>query len=459
MKITIVGAGYVGLVAAACFSQIGINVMCLDLDTKKIALLKSGKVPIYEPGLDEMIRSCQEQGRLHFTTSYEEAVAHGEIYFIAVGTPPGEDGSADLQYVLSAAKEIGDRIVRRSIIVNKSTVPVGTAEKVEALIVNCLEKRALEVEFAVVSNPEFLREGVAIRDFMEPDRIVIGARHSWAIQRMQQLYRPLNQDHSNIMIMETASAELTKYAANAMLATRISFMNELAQLAALLGADIEEVRRGIGTDPRIGPHFLYPGCGYGGSCFPKDVRALIRMGEEHNVGLDILRATEASNERQKLTLVQMLTEFYGDLGGVFGKTVAVWGLAFKPATDDIREAPSLVVIKTLLELGVKVQAYDPEATDNVVSYFAGTTGVTICATKEEALKGSNALMIVTEWSEFRNPDLDTLSASLKDHVVFDGRNIYDPNGFTSKGLSLYQIGRKPRHPKSASEQTNGQTSI
>lgn len=446
MKITIVGAGYVGLVAAACFSQIGINVMCLDLDAKKIAMLKGGGIPIYEPGLEEMVRSCQEQGRLHFTDSYDEAVTHGEIYFIAVGTPPGEDGSADLQYVLSAAREIGNRIVRQSIIVNKSTVPVGTAEKVEAVISDCLERRGHTLEFAVVSNPEFLREGVAIRDFMEPDRIVIGARQSWAIHKMQRLYAPLNRDNSNIMVMETASAELTKYAANAMLATRISFMNELAQLSAILGADIEEVRRGIGSDPRIGPHFLYPGCGYGGSCFPKDVRALVRMGEENDVGLGILVATETANDRQKLVLVDMIKDHYQNPDDVKGRTIAIWGLAFKPGTDDIREAPSLIMIRTLLELGAYVRAYDPEASDNVASVFADSPGFSIYASKEDALAGGDALVLVTEWSEFRNPDIDSMATSLKDRVVFDGRNIYDPEAFTAKGISIYQIGRKPRHP-------------
>lgn len=444
MKITVIGAGYVGLVVGACFSRLGINVTCLDLDAHKINLLNRGGVPIYEPGLEDVIRTCSEQGRLRFTTSYDEAVEHGEIFFIAVGTPQGEDGSADLQYVLSVASELSERIRRQSVIVNKSTVPVGTAAKVETLIADALKRRGVEVDFAVVSNPEFLREGVAIRDFMEPHRIVIGGRQPWAIEKMRRLYAPLNQDHDNIMVMDTSSAELTKYAANAMLATRISFMNELAQLSAHLGADIEEVRRGIGSDPRIGPHFLYPGCGYGGSCFPKDVRALIRMGHENRVRLGILTATEVANDRQKLLLVDMFEKFYEGRGSVRDRTVALWGLAFKPGTDDIREAPSLKLIKTLLELGVRVRAYDPAAAGHVASLFAGADGFTIHDTKDDALKTGDALMVVTEWAEFRNPDFDLLAAELGDRVVFDGRNLYDPEELAAKGLSIYQIGREPR---------------
>lgn len=444
MKVTVVGTGYVGLVAGACFSQLGIDVMCLDLDQRKIDLLNAGGVPIFEPGLEDIVRSCRERGRLHFTTSYDEAVAHGEIFFIAVGTPQDEDGSADLKYVLAVARELGQRIARQSIVVNKSTVPVGTAGKVEKVIADALAERGAVVDFAVVSNPEFLREGVAIRDFMEPDRIVIGGRQDWAIKKMRRLYAPLNQDHDNIMVMDTSSAELTKYAANAMLATRISFMNELAQLSAHLGADIEAVRRGIGSDPRIGPHFLYPGCGYGGSCFPKDVRALIRMGAENHIDLGILAATETANDRQKQLMIDMIESFYADRGGLAGRTVAMWGLAFKPSTDDIREAPSLVLIRELLARGATVRAYDPEASRHVAAQFSGNDNLAFLDSKMAAVEPCDALMVVTEWAEFRNPDFARLARKIGDRIVFDGRNLYTPEEAVAAGLSIYQIGRKPR---------------
>jgi len=443
MKITVIGTGYVGLVAGTCFSHIGIDVMCLDVDASKIDLLNKGGIPIYEPGLEALVQAGREARRLCFTTSYDEAVAHGEIFFIAVGTPQGEDGSADLQYVLEVASQIGRRITRPSIIVNKSTVPVGTADKVRMVVEAELEHRKAKVEFAVVSNPEFLREGVAIRDFMEPDRIVIGGVEPWAIEKMRRVYAPLNQDRDNIMVMDTQSAELTKYAANAMLATRISFMNELAGLSARLGADVEAVRRGIGSDPRIGPHFLFPGCGYGGSCFPKDVRALIRMAEESGVKFSILESTEQANERQKRVLFEMLSSFYEAKGGLKGRTVAVWGIAFKPNTDDVREAPSRVLVEQLLDAGARVRAYDPAASEQAERLFGNREGFSICRTAEAATEGSDVLAIVTEWAEFRNLSFTALAEALKDRAIFDGRNLYRPEEVEAAGLNYFQIGRQP----------------
>ncbi len=444
MKVTVVGTGYVGLVAGTCFSHIGIDVMCLDVDARKIDLLSSGGIPIFEPGLDALVRDGREAGKLHFTTSYDEAVEHGEIVFIAVGTPPGEDGSADLQYVLGVAGEVGRRITRPTIIVNKSTVPVGTAEKVRQVVSDALKERNLSMEFAVVSNPEFLREGVAIRDFMEPDRIVVGGDVDWAVEKMRRLYAPLNHDRDNIMVMDTKSAELTKYAANAMLATRISFMNELAGLSARLGADIEAVRRGIGSDPRIGPHFLYPGCGYGGSCFPKDVQALIQMAGQNNVDLGILEATERANERQKRVLFEMLSSFYKAKGGLSGRTIAVWGIAFKPNTDDVREAPSRVLIGELIQAGAKVRVYDPEAGGQGELLFPDRSSVVIARSAEDAIEGADALAIVTEWAEFRNPSFAGLARTLRDRAIFDGRNMYRLEEVEAAGLSYFQIGRGPR---------------
>lgn len=443
MNVTIVGTGYVGLVAGTCFSRLGINVMCLDVDTRKIDLLTTGGIPIYEPGLDALVQDGIKAGKLHFTTSYDEAVEHGEIVFIAVGTPPGEDGSADLKYVLNVAAEIGRRITRPTVIVNKSTVPVGTAANVRQVVTDALKKRGVAIDFAVVSNPEFLREGVAIRDFMEPDRIVIGGDEPWAVEKMRRLYAPLNADRDNIMVMDTKSAELTKYAANAMLATRISFMNELAGLSAQLGADIDAVRRGIGSDHRIGSHFLYPGCGYGGSCFPKDVQALIRMAAQAKVDLGILEATERANERQKRVLFDMMQTFYAPKGGLNGRTIALWGIAFKPNTDDVREAPSRVIVDELVRAGARLRAYDPEAGKQAHQIFPDRETVTICQSAQDALTGADALAVVTEWAEFRNPNFMQFAALLKDRVIFDGRNMYRLEDMEAAGLSYFRIGRQP----------------
>lgn len=440
MKITVIGTGYVGLVSGTCLADVGNDVLCLDVDANKIRILKEGGIPIYEPGLEAMVKKNVDAGRLRFTTNVEDAVAHGTIQFIAVGTPPDEDGSADLQYVVAAARNIGKHMTDYKVVVDKSTVPVGTADKVSAAIADELQKRGSKTEYSVVSNPEFLKEGAAVEDFMKPDRIVVGAEDPQAIELMRQLYAPFQRNHERLIMMDVRSAELTKYAANAMLATRISFMNELANLAEKLGADIENVRQGIGSDPRIGYHFLYPGCGYGGSCFPKDVQALERTAREAGQELKILRAVEAANDAQKTVLPQKIVKRFGaDLSGM---TFALWGLAFKPNTDDMREAPSRVLIADLLSRGAKVRAYDPVSTHEAQRIFEGETRIEYADSPMDALTGTDALVIVTEWKEFRAPDFEAVKGKLKSPVIFDGRNLYDPQHPRKVGLEYFPIGRK-----------------
>ena len=439
MKITVIGTGYVGLVSGTCLADVGNDVLCLDLDAAKIRTLNEGGIPIYEPGLEAMVRKNEAAGRLRFTTDIEAAVAHGVLQFIAVGTPPDEDGSADLQYVVAAARNVGRHMTGYKVMVDKSTVPVGTADKVRAAIAEELAARGAKIDFSVVSNPEFLKEGAAVDDFMKPDRIVVGAEDARAIELMRELYAPFQRNHERLIVMDVKSAELTKYAANAMLATRISFMNELANLAEKLGADIELVRKGIGSDPRIGFHFLYPGVGYGGSCFPKDVQALIRTAQEAGQGLQVLQAVEAANEAQKGVLAQKITQRLGQ--NLSGKTFALWGLAFKPNTDDMREAPSLVLIADLLARGASVRAYDPVAVHEAQRILGDNPRISYAATPMAALDGADALAIVTEWKEFRSPDFDAIKAKLKTPVIFDGRNLYDPATPRKAGLEYFAIGR------------------
>ncbi len=439
MKITVVGTGYVGLVSGACLAEMGNDVLCLDLDPEKIRILKEGGIPIHEPGLDHVVARNVAAGRLHFTTDVQEAVQFGTIQFIAVGTPPDEDGSADLQYVLSAARAIGRHMTDYKVIVDKSTVPVGTADKVKAAVQTELDARGAAIPYSVVSNPEFLKEGAAVDDFMRPDRIVVGAEDDQAIFLMKALYAPFQRNHEKLLIMDLRSAELTKYAANAMLATRISFMNELALLAESLGADIELVRQGIGSDPRIGYHFLYAGCGYGGSCFPKDVKALIKTGTDAGHALRVLNAVEDANDAQKLVLVDKIVARFGsDLGG---KHFALWGLAFKPNTDDMREAPSRVIIAELCRRGATVTAYDPVAMAEARRVFGDNPRLTYAERPMQALDNADALVIVTEWKEFRSPDFDAIKAKLKSPVIFDGRNIFDPALPRKSGLTYLSIGR------------------
>ncbi len=440
MKVTVVGTGYVGLVTGACLSEMGNHVMCLDLDERKIRILNEGGIPIHEPGLDVIVKRNVAAGRLQFTTDVAAAVAHGTIQFIGVGTPPDEDGSADLQYVLAAATSIGRLMTDYKVIVDKSTVPVGTADKVRAAVKAALEARGLgSTEFAVVSNPEFLKEGAAVEDCMRPDRIVIGADDERAVLLMRSLYTPFMRNHDRMQVMDLKSAEFTKYAANAMLATRISFMNELALLAERVGADIEAVRKGIGTDPRIGTHFLYPGTGYGGSCFPKDVKALIHTGRENGMDLTILQAVEDVNERQKQVLVNKIVARFGD--DLAGRTFALWGLAFKPNTDDMREAPSRVIVEALTRRGAAVQAYDPVAMPEAARVLEGLPGLRFVDNQSAALAGADALVIATEWKEFRNPDFDAIKATLKQPLIFDGRNLYDPKLMAMLGIDYRAIGR------------------
>ncbi len=440
MKITVIGTGYVGLVSGTCLADVGNDVLCLDVNAEKIRVLNDGGMPIHEPGLDSLVARNRATGRLNFTTDVAQAIAHGGIIFIAVGTPPDEDGSADLQYVLAAARSIGKHMNEYKVVVDKSTVPVGTADKVHAAIAEELKLRGSSVEFNVVSNPEFLKEGAAIEDFMKPDRIVIGSSDPRAIEAMRQLYAPFQRNHERLIVMDVRSAELTKYAANAMLATRISFMNELALLAEKLGADIELVRQGIGSDPRIGYHFLYAGCGYGGSCFPKDVQALIRTSDEAGQKLHLLNAVEAANEAQKHVLPHKIIKRFGeDLSGL---RFALWGLAFKPNTDDMREAPSRVLIEALLQRGATMCAYDPVAMQETKRIFGDDPRITYANTPMAALEGSDALAIVTEWKEFRSPDFSLIKAALKSPVIFDGRNLYDPAQVRAAGLEYQAIGRK-----------------
>ncbi|MEK9812057.1 MAG: UDP-glucose/GDP-mannose dehydrogenase family protein [Bordetella sp.] len=438
MKISIVGTGYVGLVTGACLADAGNDVLCLDLDPNKINILESGGIPIHEPGLLEVVRKNKEAGRLKFTTSVEESVAFGLVHFIAVGTPPDEDGSADLQYVLSAARAIGQHMSTEKIVVDKSTVPVGTADKVREEIRRALEARSATNPFHVVSNPDFLKEGAAVEDFQRPDRIVVGADHPRAVEVMRNIYSPFQRNHDKLMVMDVRSAELTKYAANAMLATRISFMNELANLAETLGADIEQVRRGIGSDSRIGYSFLYAGCGYGGSCFPKDVKALIRTADEAGRTLKVLTAVEEANEQQKSVLVSKITRAFGP--DLKGQRFALWGLAFKPNTDDMREAPSLVLIDALLKMGAAVAAYDPVAMDEAQRIMGDS--ITYATGPMQALENADALVIVTEWKEFRSPDFEAMASMLSTKRVFDGRNLYPPEMLAAAGLIYEAIGRK-----------------
>ena len=440
MRITVTGTGYVGLVTGTCLAEVGNDVLCLDVDADKIALLNDGGVPIHEPGLAPMVRRNVEAGRLGFTTDVEAAVAHGEVQFIAVGTPPDEDGSADMSHVLDAARNIGRRMRDWKLVVDKSTVPVGTADRVRAAIDEELAKRNASIAFAVASNPEFLKEGAAVEDFMRPDRIIVGADDERAIASLRAIYAPFQRNHERLMLMDVRSAELTKYAANAMLATRISFMNELANLADALSCDIEMVRQGIGSDPRIGWHFLYPGVGYGGSCFPKDVKALRFTAARLGVPLRVLDAVEAANETQKQVLVDKI---FARLGPTLaGRRLAVWGLAFKPNTDDMREAPSLTLLAALAQRGATIVAYDPVAMEPARRAFGDVAWMTYAKTPMAALDGADALVVVTEWKEFRSPDFAAMKRRLRQPLVFDGRNLYDPAAVRAAGLEYFAIGRR-----------------
>ena len=440
MKVTVVGTGYVGLVTGACLAEMGNHVVCLDIDERKIRMLNEGGIPIHEPGLEAIVKRNVAAGRLQFTTDMTAAVNHGTIQFIGVGTPPDEDGSADLQYVLAAATNIGRHMTDYKVVVDKSTVPVGTADKVRAAIHAALSARGLaDTAFAVVSNPEFLKEGAAVEDCMRPDRIVVGADDERAVLLMRALYTPFMRNHDRLQLMDVRSAEFTKYAANAMLATRISFMNEMALLAERVGADIEMVRKGIGSDPRIGTHFLYPGTGYGGSCFPKDVKALIRTGRDNGLALGVLQAVEDANERQKHVLVDKITARFGQ--DLAGRTFAMWGLAFKPNTDDMREAPSRVIVNELARRGAVVQAYDPVAMPEAARVMEGVAGLRFVSSQADALTGADALLVVTEWKEFRNPDFEAIKTTLKQPLIFDGRNIYDPALMRMHGIDYHGIGR------------------
>ncbi len=439
MRLTIFGSGYVGLVQGACMAEMGNHVVCYDIDADKIARLNNGEIPIYEPGLEAYVERNVEAGRLEFTTDVKKAVDHGLFQFVAVGTPPDEDGSADLKHVLAVARAIGENMDEYRIVVDKSTVPVGTADKVKAEIDRVLAERGKSVEFDVVSNPEFLKEGAAINDFMKPDRIIVGTDNPRTTELLRSLYEPFNRNHDRLISMDIRSAELTKYAANAMLATKISFMNELANLAERFGADIEKVRLGIGSDPRIGYQFIYPGAGYGGSCFPKDVQALARSADESGYEAELLNAVEAVNFRQKRRLFEKLSSHYN--GELKGKTIALWGLSFKPNTDDMRAAPSRVLMEALWEAGATVRAYDPEAMEEAARIYPGQKGLTLCESAQEALEGTDALVIVTEWQEFRSPDFQVLKEKLADSVIVDGRNLYEPETVEALGLKYYAIGR------------------
>ncbi|MFO1423869.1 MAG: UDP-glucose/GDP-mannose dehydrogenase family protein [Candidatus Competibacteraceae bacterium] len=442
MKITLFGSGYVGLVTGACFAEVGNDVLCVDVDPRKVSMLQRGEIPIHEPGLDEVVRRNGASGRLRFTTDVAEGVAHGLFQFIAVGTPPDEDGSADLQHVRAVACSIGQHLDDYRVVVNKSTVPVGTADVVRETIAAALAERGLNVPFSVVSNPEFLKEGVAVQDFMRPDRIIVGSDDYRATLLLRNLYAPFNRNRDRLIEMDVRSAELTKYAANAMLATKISFMNEIANLAERLGADIEKVRVGIGADPRIGYHFIYPGAGYGGSCFPKDVKALEYTARSVNYEAVLLKAVEAVNQRQKTVLFAKIRRHFGD--DLRGRTFALWGLAFKPGTDDMREAPSRNLLEALWEAGCVVRAYDPAAMNEAHRLYGERPDFKLCGSSMDALTGADALVIVTEWSLFRSPDFDAIRQRLRQPVIFDGRNLYDPEYLREQGLNYYAIGRGER---------------
>ena len=439
MKITVIGTGYVGLVTGACLADAGNTVFCLDLDEGKINKLNKGEIPIFEPGLEPIVRRNEAAGRLKFSTDVAASVAHGEIQVIAVGTPPSEDGSADMQHVISAARNVGRHMDGYKVVVTKSTVPVGTADKVKQAIIEEQKKRGRGNDFTVVSNPEFLKEGAAVEDFMRPDRIIVGSDDPRAIALLRQLYAPFQRNRERIIVMGVRSAELTKYAANSMLAARISFMNELANLAEVIGADIEEVRRGIGSDPRIGYQFLYAGAGYGGSCFPKDVKALQRSAQEAGKPLRLMHAVEEVNDAQKHVLGEKIRKHLGKLQG---KTIALWGLAFKANTDDMREAASLTLIDDLTREGAKVRAYDPAAREVARKMLLNKSDVVIVDSAEDALEGADVLAIVTEWQEFRSPDFAAIKQKLKSPAIFDGRNLYDPAALKAQGIAYYPIGRR-----------------
>jgi UDPglucose 6-dehydrogenase len=439
MRVTVFGTGYVGLVTGTCLAEVGNQVVCVDIDVAKVDGLNRGVIPIYEPGLEEMVLANHGSGRLAFTTETSSSIEHGEVIFIAVGTPPDEDGSADLQYVLAVARTIGKHLARPAVVVNKSTVPVGTADKVRDAIAAELAARGADVQFDVVSNPEFLKEGDAVKDCMRPDRIVVGTSSAQALEQIKRLYAPFNRNHDRIVAMDVRSAELTKYAANAMLATKISFMNEMANIAERVGADIEMVRHGIGSDPRIGYSFIYPGAGYGGSCFPKDVQALERTAGQYGYRAEILQAVEAVNERQKDKLPELIGKHFG--GPIAGKTFAVWGLAFKPNTDDMREASSRNLFAALWKAGARVRAFDPEAMDEARRIFGERDDLAFADSPAAALEGADALVVVTEWKAFWSPDFESIRTALKEPVVFDGRNIYDPAAVEAAGLAYYGIGR------------------
>ena len=439
MRVTIFGTGYVGLVTGTCLAEVGNDVVCVDVDAGKVARLQRGEIPIYEPGLEPLVRANHRSGRLKFTTDADTAMAQAQVVFIAVGTPPDEDGSADLTHVLEVARTIGRALIKPAVVVNKSTVPVGTADSVRAAIAGELAVRGVEVPYAVVSNPEFLKEGAAVEDFMKPDRVVVGADDERAIHLLRAVYAPFQRNHERIIVMDVRSAELTKYAANAMLATKISFMNEIANIAEQVGADVEQVRRGIGSDPRIGYHFIYPGAGYGGSCFPKDVKALAYSSRAHGHEPKLLDAVEAVNVQQKRKLFALLERHFE--GRLAGRTIALWGLAFKPNTDDMRDAPSRTLLDQLWDAGVAVRAYDPEATAEAERLFGARADLVLCEQPYAALEGADALVVVTEWKEFRSPDLERVRATLKEPVIFDGRNIFEPKAIEAAGIAYYGIGR------------------
>ena len=439
MRVTMFGTGYVGLVTGTCLAEVGNDVVCVDVDAGKIAGLERGEVPIFEPGLDELVVANHRAGRLGFTTDAARGIAHGQIVFIAVGTPPDEDGSADLRHVLTVARTIGRHIDRYTVVVNKSTVPVGTADRVRETIAAELAQRGARVEFDVVSNPEFLKEGDAVKDCMRPDRIIVGSDSARAIEALKALYAPFNRNHERIVLMDVRSSELTKYAANAMLATKISFMNEMANIAERVGADIELVRHGIGSDPRIGYSFIYPGAGYGGSCFPKDVQALERMARGHDYEARLLDAVEAVNLKQKEKLFELLSRHFG--GKLHGKTIALWGLAFKPNTDDMREAPSRRLLEQLWSAGAKVRAFDPEARTETGRIYGERADLVLCENAYSALEGAEALVVVTEWKAFWSPDFARIKSALRTPVIFDGRNIYEPSAVEGAGIAYYGIGR------------------
>lgn len=439
MKVTVFGIGYVGLVQAAVLAEVGHDVMCIDVDAKKVENLKNGVIPIFEPGLTPLVKKNYEEGRLQFSTDAEMGVLHGEMQFIAVGTPPDEDGSADLKYVTAVARTIAQHMTSHKVVLDKSTVPVGTADKVRSVMEETLKARGVDIPFDVVSNPEFLKEGAAVSDCMRPERIVIGTDNDDVVDLLRELYEPFNRNHDRMILMDIRSAELTKYAANCMLATKISFMNEISNLAERLGADIEKVRMGIGSDSRIGYSFIYPGCGYGGSCFPKDVQALIRTAQQIGYTPRILQAVEEVNHDQKLKLPEFITRHFGE--DLKGKTFALWGLSFKPNTDDMREASSRVLMESLWERGAQVQAYDPEAMDEAQRIYGHRPDLKLMGTKEAALQDADALVICTEWQSFRAPDFDAIKKSLKQPVIFDGRNLYDPERLNKRGFVYYAIGR------------------